>query len=118
MATFGEIIKQWRLDLRFGLREAARQIGISATYLSRMENNKESVPSEVVLGKMAKIYKKQVDEIFAIADRVPPEIEDVYKKNELNKRKLPELMRTVLRRDLSEEEWDKLIQDVKKRPDQ
>ena len=80
MATFGETIKQWRLDLRLGLRESAKRIGISATYLSRLENNKENPPQADKLVQIAKVYEKEKDEIFSLADRVPPISKKLIKK--------------------------------------
>ena len=115
MATFGETIKQWRLNLRLGLRESSKEIGISATYLSRLENNKENPPQADKLVKIARIYRKTEDEIFSLADRVPPDIEETYKKNEVYKKKLPELMRTIAQQDLSSAEWDQFIKETKKR---
>ena len=115
MATFGETIKQWRLDLRLGLRESSKQIGISATYLSRLENNKENPPQADKLIQIAKVYGKTDDEIFSLADRVPPDIEETYKKNEVYKKKLPELMRTIAQQDLSRTEWDQFIKETKNR---
>ena len=115
MATFGETIKQWRLDLRLGLRESAKRIGISATYLSRLENNKENPPQADKLVQIAKVYDKEEDEIFSLADRVPPDIEETYKKNKIYKEKLPELMRTIAQQNLSSTEWDQLIDDTKNR---
>ena len=54
MATFGETIKRWRLNLRLGLRESSKEIGISATYLSRLENNKENPPQADKLVQIAR----------------------------------------------------------------
>ena len=115
MATFGETIKQWRLNLRLGLRESSKEIGISATYLSRLENNKENPPQADKLVKIARVYGKTEDEIFSLADRVPPDIEETYKKNEVYKKKLPELMRTIAQQNLSPTEWDQFIKDTKNR---
>ena len=115
MATFGETIKQWRLNLRLGLRESSKEIGISATYLSRLENNKENPPQADKLVKIARIYGKTEDEIFSLADRVPPDIEETYKKNEVYKKKLPELMRTIAQQNLTAPEWDQYIEDTKNR---
>ena len=115
MATFGETIKKWRLDLRLGLRESSKQIGISATYLSRLENNKENPPQADKLIQIAKVYDKTEDEIFSLADRVPPDIEETYKKNKIYKEKLPELMRTIAQQNLSSDQWDQFIKDTKNR---
>lgn len=113
MATFGETIKQWRLDLHLGLRESAKKIGISATYLSRLENNKENPPQADKLVQIANVYGKTENQIFSLADRVPPDIEETYKKNKIYKEKLPELMRTIAQQDLSDVEWDQFIKDTK-----
>ena len=56
------------------LREAARQIGISPTYLSRMENGKEGLPSDYVLSNMATVYGIDEERLFVMAGRIPPEL--------------------------------------------
>jgi transcriptional regulator with XRE-family HTH domain len=52
---FGSFARQKRLDAGLSLREAARRMGISAAFLSRVENNIEP-PSETLLTAMSKMY--------------------------------------------------------------
>ena len=115
MSSFGDFLKALRLDnTELSLRQAAKEIEISATYLSRLENDRESPPSSDILLRIAKVYNIDENRLFDITQRLPPSIDEAINKNEVYKRKIPELMRTVLKRDLSEKEWDQLIDNAKK----
>jgi len=53
--SFGQIIRDLRIKNKeySSLREFARKVGLSPAYLSRIENEKESAPSERVIEKLA-----------------------------------------------------------------
>ncbi|WHX25138.1 helix-turn-helix transcriptional regulator [Virgibacillus halodenitrificans] len=51
--NFGEEIKTARMYNNLTIREAAKRIGLSHSYLSQIENNKRSVPSPEVIKKIA-----------------------------------------------------------------
>lgn len=47
--TNGQVIRKAREAKKLGLREAARQLGISGTYLARIENgNRTSIPGHLL----------------------------------------------------------------------
>ena len=53
---FGERIRKARKEKGLGLRATARDVGISATFLSRIESGKEdAVPREEVIRKLAEV---------------------------------------------------------------
>jgi transcriptional regulator with XRE-family HTH domain len=65
--TLGDRIKRVRKERGLGLRETAGKIGISATFLSRVETNAEqSAPSEDVLRKLAKVIEDDFDAIMQL----------------------------------------------------
>jgi len=64
--TFGKIAKKARVEADLGLREAARRMAISATYLSRVENDIDPASAELTV-KMARLYKRELEEFSATA---------------------------------------------------
>lgn len=59
--SFGSRARAARLEKGFGLRQAARELDVSAAYLSRIENDFET-PSGELLAQMAKRYAVPVEE--------------------------------------------------------
>lgn len=55
--------KKARLEAGLSIEEAARQLGISAGYLSQIENGQRQVSSERA-ERIADLYDKNKDEIF------------------------------------------------------
>ena len=63
--TLGERIRRCRTERGIGLRETARQAGISATFLSRIETGAEkAIPAEKVIRKLAAILEDDFDELM------------------------------------------------------
>lgn len=66
--TFGSNISQKRRELNHTLREAAMQIGITAVYLSEMENGKKTNPSSEIMRKMVSVLCLNEDETAIFYD--------------------------------------------------
>src|SRR5438445_536478 len=56
MQSFGSYVRQLRKAKRLGLREASEKIGITPSYLSRIENSRTAPPMGAVIHAMAKLY--------------------------------------------------------------
>lgn len=56
-----------------GLRELARQVGVSAAYLSRVETGKD-LPSEKVLRIYSNAFCIDFDELTILAGRIPRDV--------------------------------------------
>lgn len=65
MKPIGEYLRAKRLAVRRGLREAARELGISAAHLSRIESGDDQ-PSGESLVKMAKLYSVSLEKLIAL----------------------------------------------------
>lgn len=65
-SDFGSFAKAERLKGGRGLRQAAREMGVSATYLSRVENNLDPPSAEIIV-KMAKLYGVSIEDLSARA---------------------------------------------------
>lgn len=79
---FGEFIRQHRLELvpHITLREFARKIGISPTYLSRIERGEFDPPSEEIICNIAKELKVNKDELLALAGKISSDLTDIIIK--------------------------------------
>ncbi len=76
----GERIKRIRQARELGLRETAAKVGISSTYLSRIENCQDPTPpKEKVIRDLAAVLEDDFDELMRLAGRVPEDVQKVLK---------------------------------------
>ena len=59
--NFGVLIREARIKNGFGQREVAIKIGIAASYLNDIEKEKRSAPKQIVIKKLAKLLKINID---------------------------------------------------------
>jgi len=64
MENLGARLKRARQESGMALREVARQLGVSASFVSQMENGK-STPSVATLYSMAQLLDVSIDELFS-----------------------------------------------------
>ncbi|WP_161780762.1 helix-turn-helix domain-containing protein [Tumebacillus flagellatus] len=64
MTTLGELIKAARLECGLRSEDLADAIGVSRTYISKLENDRMSNPSLEVLRDLSQILKKPVSYFF------------------------------------------------------
>ena len=72
--TFGESIRQWRLERKMSLRDFARAIGVNPTFISKMERGLGPLPGERTIYKMAEVFGKNPDVLLAMADKVASDV--------------------------------------------
>ena len=105
----GERIRRVRQERGLGLRETAKRIDISATYLSRIENCQESSPpAEKVIRELADLLEDNFDELMQLAGRVPEDVEHVIKTDP----DMPTFLRTAREKNVSAAE---MLEWLKKR---
>ena len=79
--TFGTYIRSLRLYRGFGLRELARQLGISAPYLSDLEKDKRGAPPVDLVRAILKILDADSENIYDLAGKsrntIASDIEDL-----------------------------------------
>ena len=66
--TIGDVIHEARVKLKLSLRDVTKKLDITPSYLSDIENNRR-VPSEEVLGRLAKLLDLDYDDLMARAGR-------------------------------------------------
>ena len=77
---FGALVRQEREAREIGLREMAKMIGVSPTYLSKVERDEFPPPAEDKVRKIAKIIDCDADDLLARAGRVSSDISDIIKR--------------------------------------
>ena len=108
--TLGEIINSARLQKEVGLRALARELGIAASYLSDIENDRR-VPSEVVIRDMARLLDLDFDLLMQQAGRLGEDAERYLRGNLLAGR----LFRRIAESKLDHEALEHLLEELKDR---
>lgn len=106
---FGPYIRQLRTAKGLTLREFARQLEVSPTYISQIEQGNFGPPAEERVVVMAQILGQQPDELLALAGRVADDLPEIIRQE-------PRAMASFLRtaKGLSSEEIDRLVKQAEK----
>jgi transcriptional regulator with XRE-family HTH domain len=78
--SFGALVRQEREAREIGLREMAKKIGVSPTYLSKIERGDFDPPAEDKVRKIAEIIGRDPDELLALAGRVASDLTDIIRQ--------------------------------------
>ena len=75
---FGSVVNLCRVDENLSLRQAAKKLGISATYLCLLENG-EIKPSLKIINMVCNSYNipDEFDSFCALARILPPDVEKI-----------------------------------------
>ena len=106
---FGQYIRELRTAKGITLREFARQLEVSPTYVSQIEQDKFSPPAEERIVRMAQILGVDVDELLALAGRVAEDLPEIIRRHP---RELATFLRTA--KGLSADEINRLAKQAEK----
>jgi ribosome-binding protein aMBF1 (putative translation factor) len=109
---FGEFVRRERAAMEIGLREMARKIGVSPTYLSKVERDEFPPPAEDKVKAIAEIIGCDVDQLLARAGKVASDLSDIIKRRPVE---LAELLRTT--KGLTAEDIARLTRNARKTKD-
>ena len=109
--SFGETIREMREAQAVGLRAAAGHLGISPAYLSRIERGRERPPRPELVTRIATLLGGDPDLLFRLADSTDPDLAEYihFTPN------VPEFLRTAKAMNLTSEDFEVLIEEVKRR---
>ena len=83
--TFGSFVREHRIKLEIGQRELADIIGIAASYLNDIEKNKRKAPKQIIIKKISKALKVNLDDLNDLAGmskgNVAPDIGEFIENN-------------------------------------
>ena len=77
---FGNIVRELREKKGLGIKRLAPDIGVSYTYLSKIENHKTK-PSEEFIEKIADYFGYEKEELLIIAGRLPKDVIEIIEEN-------------------------------------
>lgn len=98
MEAFGEHIRRLRTEQKLSLRSCAKKVGVSPSYLSRVEHGEEKA-STYLIRKLAVPLGVDFEKLMVLAGRVSEETLDVIKSDP----GIPGLLRVISERGLSAE---------------
>jgi DNA-binding XRE family transcriptional regulator len=90
--SFGALVRREREAKGIGLREMAKKIGVSPTYLSKIERGDFAPPVEGKVRKIAEIIGHDPDELLALAGRVASDLTDIIRQHP---RKMADFLRAA-----------------------
>lgn len=113
--TFGEYLKQKRLDKEITLRGFAKLVDISPVYLCDLEKGRKAAPSMEVMQKMVSklaLNKEESERFYDLAaleqtakNPIPKDLNAFLKDN----RVIVSALRTAKDLDATDEEWQDFI---------
>jgi len=108
-STFGTTVRRLREEKKIGLRKFAQMVGMSPTYLSKVERDEFNPPSEEKIRAIAKALSQDVDELLALAGRLSSDLADIIQRH-------PREMAAFLRaaNGLSAEEMQRLAEEARR----
>jgi transcriptional regulator with XRE-family HTH domain len=109
---FGAFIRREREAKEIGLREMAKMIGVSPTYLSKVERDEFAPPAEDKVNAIARVLGCDVDELLARAGKVASDLSDIIKRHPVD---LGALLRTT--KGLSPDDISRLARNAQKAKD-
>ena len=110
--SFGPLVRRERKAREMGLREMANMIGVSPTYLSKIERSEFPPPTEDKVKAIAKIIGRDADELLALAGRVASDLTEIIRRRP---REIATLLRTV--KGLNAEDMTRLAREAQKARD-
>ena len=113
--TFGEYLKHKREEKQISLREVARTLGVSAPFLSDVENNRRGPLTEERLADLAKVLnlnEKEQAEMYDIVGKqkglLAPDLNPyVTERPHVNA-----ALRTARNLEANEEDWQRFVDDL------
>ena len=118
--TFGESLKQERLDKEITLRGFAKLVDISPVYLCDLEKGRKAAPSMEVMQKMVSklaLNKEESERFYDLAaleqtakNPIPKDLNAFLKDN----RVIVSALRTAKDLDATDEEWQDFIDKLRK----
>ena len=108
-AKFGATVRREREKMDIGLREMAKKIKVSPTYLSKFERDEFPPPAEDKVLAIAKILGRDPDELLALAGKVSSDLTEIIRQH-------PRAMASFLRsaNGLTADEVSRLAKEAKK----
>ena len=116
--TFGEYLKHKREEKHISLREVARTLGVSAPFLSDVENNRRGPLTEERLADLAKVLnlnEKEQAEMYDIVGKQKGLLAPDLNPYVTERPYVNAALRTARNLEANEEDWQRFVDDLIKR---
>ena len=116
--TFGEYLKHKREEKQISLREVARTLGVSAPFLSDVENNRRGPLTEERLADLAKVLnsnEKEQAETYDIVGKQKGLLAPDLNPYVTERPYVNAALRTARNLEANEEDWQRFVDDLIKR---
>jgi len=107
--TFGQLLREKRIEKGFSLRKFAGLVGISPTYLSQVEQDNVDPPTADRVKRVAEILGEDIDEWTALAGRLTEDLPGIIHEEPKG---VPDLLRAV--RGLTADQLRRLREDAER----
>lgn len=78
--SFGPVVRRKREEMGISLREMAKRIKVTPTYLSKVEREEISPPAEDRIKALARELGLQEDKLLAIASKVSTDLQEIIRR--------------------------------------
>lgn len=116
--TFGEYLKHKREEKQISLREVARTLGVSAPFLSDVENNRRAPLTEerlADLGNVLNLNEKEQSEMYDIVGKQKGLLAPDLNPYVTERPYVNAALRTARNLEANEEDWQRFVDDLIKR---
>ena len=116
--TFGEYLKHKRDEKQISLREVARTLGVSAPFLSDVENNRRAPLTEERLADLANVLnlnEKEKAEMYDIVGKQKGLLAPDLNPYVTERPYVNAALRTARNLEANEEDWQRFVDDLIKR---
>ncbi|MBF0115624.1 MAG: helix-turn-helix transcriptional regulator [Magnetococcales bacterium] len=112
---FGQRIRELReakkrVDPSYSLRRFAATVGISPTFLSKVEVGEFDPPAADKIKRMAELLDQNPDALLALAGRMDPELSEIIKDRPVA---MADFLRTVREHNLSQSDIERFTRQIK-----
>ena len=114
---FGKRIRKLREEKRkedptFSLRKFAERVGISATYMSKVEHGEFDPPRAEKIIRMAELLGVDPDELLALAGKMDPQLSEIIRGKP---KAMADFLRTAREEGLTAEDIERITRNIKKK---
>ena len=99
-----------RNDPSYSLRRFAKSVGVSPTFLSKVETGEFDPPIPDKVKRMAELLEQDPDELLALAGRVDPDLSEIIKEQP---KAVADFLRTAREHNLSQADIERFTRQIR-----
>lgn len=109
-AMFGQALRELRRSKSVTQRDLAARVGVDFSYISKLENNRLPPPSADTVVKICEALASPSDYLLSMTGKMPTPVREMVG----NSTAAQQFLQQAHNLDLSDEEWGKLTQDLRR----